>query len=129
MGFPHLMDFRPPPLDEIPYGKSSPSMGFIPPPPKKKQIAHAVPILHINIFAYSINPCSAKGFLPGRFAIWYYFPWGSSDIRFLPGEMACHMLFHSWGTFAIWYYFPGDNLPWYLCNELWSVSGANITQQ
>ena len=72
--------------DKIQYGKSSPSMGSPPPPPP---IAHAVPILHME---FVLEEICHRG---GRFAIWYYFPWGSSAMGFLPGV-----------RFAIWYYFP-----------------------
>ena len=44
----------------------------------------------------------------GRFAIWYYFPRGSSAMGFLPGKV-----YLEWGTLAIWYNFRGENLPWY----------------
>ena len=69
---PPSMDSLPP--DKIPHGKSSPSMGFLHPPPS-----------------------SAMGFLPGGggggLAIWYYPPpWGSSAMGFLPGKV-CHMIF------------------------------------
>ena len=87
------MDFLPP--DKIPYGKSSQSMGFRP-PPLPKQIAHAVPILHMEFVLEEIchrGGSSAMGFLPGgRLAIWYYFPGEVLLWDFFRGKV-CHMVF------------------------------------
>ena len=60
---PHLWDFFPPPPPSCP-------------PP---QIAHDVPILHMEFVLQEI--CH----IGGRFAIWYYSPWGSSAMGFIPG--------------------------------------------
>ena len=84
------MDFLPP--DKIAYGKSSPSMGFRPPPPLPKQIAHAVPILHREFVLEEI--CHIGG-------TWDFFRGGGGACHmvlfppamgFLPGKV-CHMIF------------------------------------
>ena len=72
------MDFLPP--DKIPYGKSSPSMGFLPPPPKKQKIAHAVPIIHMEFVLEEI--CHRGGRFaipPGEVMPWDFFRGGGGD--------------------------------------------------
>ena len=98
------MDFLPP--DKIPYDKSSPSMGFRP-PLLPKQIAHAVPILHMEFVLEEIchrGGSSAMGFLPGE-----CLPYGIISLG-----KSCYGI-SSGGRFAIWfsicYNFIGDNLP------------------
>ena len=99
---PVTWDFQPPPPpwisfppEQIPYGKSSPSMGFLPPPLPNK-IAHAVPILHLELVLEDICVPRWEGLPYGIIP-----PWGSSAWDFFRGR------------FFIWYYFRGDNLPWY----------------
>ena len=65
-------------------------MGFRP-PPLPKQIAHAVPILHMEFVLEEIchrGGSSAMVFLPGgRLAIiMVLYPWGSPAMVFLQGE-------------------------------------------
>ena len=96
---PPLIDFLPP--DKIPYGKSSPSMGFLPPPPSQNKPAHAVPIVHMEfVFKknYHRGGSSPMGFHKACHMI--LFPWGSSAMVFLPGEGLLHGI-PSGGTFAI----------------------------
>ena len=86
-------DFSPPPPpwisfppDTIPYGKSSPSMGFLPPPPKNKNV---FPKMEFVLRRFAIE---GEGLPYGIIS-----PWGSSAMGFLPG---------GGGGGAIWYYFP-----------------------
>ena len=106
---PPSMDSLPP--DKIPHGKSSPSMGFLPPP---SQFCHGI--------------SSGGG---GGLAIWYYSPLGKFCYGFSSGESLPYDI-PSWGTFAIWYNFRGDNLPWYLFpyHEIcvWGGGGRFITE-
>ena len=103
---PHLWDFSPPPL------------------PNK--IAHAVPILHMELvlegdFAFPRW---------GRFAVWYYSPLGKFCHRNCSwggggGENVCHLVLFPPGEVLLWdsairgrffsygIIFRGDNLPWY----------------
>ena len=120
-----------PPPPRIKYHMVKVPIYGISPPPLPTKIAHAVPILHMELV---LDEICHRG---GRFAIWYYFPllvlpsdffrgggggllhgiippWGEVLLwDFFPGEDLPKGI-PSWATFAIWYNFRGDNLPWYL---------------
>ena len=101
----------PPKSTPVSHGIPPPPMDFLPPPPRIKY--HMVKVPHLWDFfppplpnkMLTCCPNITYGFVleeichrGGRFAIWYYSPWGSSAIGFLPGGGG--------GRIAIWYYVP-----------------------
>ena len=76
IGSPPPMD---PPPDKIPYGKSFPSMGFLPPPPSQSKS-------HMLSQYYIWNLCWRRFAIEGEGLPYIIIsPWGSSAMGFLPG--------------------------------------------
>ena len=112
---PHDFPPPPPPPDKIPYGKSSHQWDFSPPPLPTK-IAHAVPILHMEI-------CVGRRFAIEGEGLPYIIPPPPREVLpsdFFRGEV-CHMVvppppplgkfcygISSGGRFAIRYSFMGN---------------------
>ena len=91
-GIPPPMDFIPP--DKISYDKSSPSMGFLPPPSQNR--SHMLSQCCIWNLCWRrfaiVGEVLPWDFFRGRLAIWYYFPGEVLLWDFFRGK-ACYMVF------------------------------------